>query len=360
MNEKYTIGVEEEYMICDPSDGSLVDKADIIMNNIPKSLKDRFSYELIMSEIESNTKICNSVDESISELEKNRILLNKIGNQHNFRIGLSGTHPTAKAIEQTFVENDSYNWVSDQLKYYASRNITFSTHIHIGLSDSEDIVKVTNSLRRWIAPMLALSVNSPFFEGFLTGMHSSRTFQFSTFPRTNIAAHIKDLSSYQELLSLYKKSNSIAKDRQVWWKIRPHIEYGTVEFRVCDIQSSLENTEMLISLVQALVRTIIETKDFDNNYNYEVLQDGLWKSARFGIDTMVIDPYDQQIITMEKMIKNMLDYCSNSLEYFNTKNIISFVNRIIDSGPESNKQINIYNQEGFNGLQKYLIDSNNW
>ena len=360
MNENYTIGVEEEYMICNPNDGSLVDKANIIMNDIPESLKDRFSYELILSEIESNTTVCDNVNESISELTKNRLLLNEIGKSNDFIIGLSGTHPTSKAEEQTFVQNDSYNWVSEQLQYYATKNITFSTHIHIGLKDPENIIKVTNSLRRWIAPMLALSVNSPFFEGFLTGMQSSRTFQFSTFPRTNIAAHIKDLNSYKELLGLYKQSNSIAKDRQVWWKIRPHIEYGTVEFRVCDIQASLENTEMLICIVQALVRTIIENEDFDNDYNYEILQDGLWKSARYGIDALVIDPYDNQIISMKKMIKNMLDYCNKSLEYFNTKNIVHFVDRIIDSGPESYNQLSIYNKYGFKELQKYLIDSSNW
>lgn len=360
MKDNYTIGVEEEYMLCNPNDGSLVDKADIIMKNIPDLLNDRFSYELILSEIESNTSICNNVSEAILELKKHRTLLNEIGKKNDFAIGISGTHPTAKASEQTFVQNESYNWVSEQLQYYATRNITFSTHIHIGVKDLENIIKVTNSLRRWISPMLALSVNSPFFEGFKTGMHSSRTFQFSTFPRTNIPAHINDLKSYEKLLDLYKKSNSIAKDRQVWWKIRPHIEYGTVEFRVCDIQGSLENTEMLISLVQSLVHAIIENKDFNNNYDYEVLQDGLWKSARYGLDAMVIDPMDNQIISMKKMIENMLDYCSKSLNYFGAKNVTDYVHRTIDYGTESSKQLDIYAKHGFAGLQKYLIDCNNW
>ena len=360
MNDNYTIGVEEEYMICNPLDGNLVDKADIIMDNIPNNLKNRFSYELILSEIESNTKICNNVNEAITEIHKNRLFLNNLGEKYDFAIGLSGTHPTAKSMEQSFVKNDSYNWVSEQLKYYATRNITFSTHIHIGIKDPENIIKVTNSLRRWISPMLALSVNSPFFEGVLTGMHSSRTFQFSTFPRTNIAGHIKDLKSYEKLLKLYKQSNSIAKDRQVWWKIRPHIEYGTVEFRVCDVQLSLQNTAMLISLVQALVHAIIEKKDFDNDYNYEILQDGLWKSARFGIDTLVIDPLDEHVITMKKMIENMLDYCSDSLDFFETKDNTEIIYEVFDSGPESYKQLDFYKSHDFDGLKKYLIDNNNW
>jgi len=361
MNNNYTIGVEEEYMLCDPNRGELVDKANIVMSNIPLDLKDRFSYELLLSVVESNTKICDNVTQSIEELNKNRNFLLKIGKKNDFKIGISGTHPTALPEKQNFVKSESYNWVSSQLQYYAKRNITFSTHIHIGLYDSENIIKVTNSLRRWIAPLLALSANSPFFEGIKTGMHSSRTFQFSSFPRTNIPAYIEDLSAFNKIIDLHKKANSISKDRQIWWKIRPHIEYGTVEFRVCDIQLSLERTEMLVALVQALVRTIIKNEDFMNSdYNYELLQDGLWKSSKFGINSLIIDPQDEKIISMKAMIKKMLNYSNNSLKYFNTEHIISYVNEVLENGSESTKQLELYDEYGFTGLKSYLTDSGNW
>ena len=131
IDRDFTIGVEEEYMICDPLSGELVDRADIIMSNLPKDRLNRFSYELILSEIESNTKICNTVKEAIDELRLNRNFLQQLGDANDYCIGLSGTHPTANPSKQKFVKNDSYNWVSNQLKYYAKRNITFSTHIHI-------------------------------------------------------------------------------------------------------------------------------------------------------------------------------------------------------------------------------------
>ena len=158
----YSIGVEEEFMICNPSDGLLINKADEIIESV--SNKERYSYELLLSEIETNTPICDTVDQSIEFLAKQRTELKKIGDKEDFKIGISGTHPTAKAVDQKFVSNDSYNWVADQLKYYAKRNITFSTHIHISVDDPERAIKITNATRRWIPALLAISTNSPFFE----------------------------------------------------------------------------------------------------------------------------------------------------------------------------------------------------
>lgn len=357
LNNKYTIGVEEEYMICNPDTGELANLADLIINEIPENLKDRFSYELLLSEIESNTIICEDVDEAIIELVKYRKLLKKIGEKLNYSIGVSGTHPTAKAEDQKFVKNDSYNWVANQLNYYAKRNITFSTHIHIGLSNYDDIIKVTNSLRRWISPLLALSSNSPYFEGVNTGMKSSRTFQFSSFPRTNIAPYIKDPDEYNLIVDKFTKSKAIEKPRQIWWKIRPHFGYKTVEFRVCDIQRSLNNTYLLVSIVQSLVHAIINDENCIEKFNYEYLLDGLWKASRYGTNCSIIDPFDGKVISMENMIKRMLNYINNSIKYFNLTDINNFANNIITNGTEADLQIHEYKLGGFDRLKKYLIDS---
>ena len=318
INDQYTIGVEEEYMICNPNSGELINSAESIIRELPKKLLNRFSYELLLSEIEANTKVCDNVSEAIDEVVKYRNLLNKIGNKLKYRLGISGTHPTALPKQQKFVNNDSYNWVSNQMQYYAKRNITFSIHIHIGLNNYDDIIRVTNSIRRWISPLLALSVNSPFFEGVKTGMQSSRTFQFSSFPRTHIPTFIKAPDHYNEIIDKHIKSNSIDKSGQIWWKIRPHFKYKTVEFRVCDIQRSLKNTYMIISIVQSLVHAIINDKSCQEKLHYEYLQDGLWKAARYGMKCNIIDPLDGKVISMENMIKKMLNYINKSLTYFNS------------------------------------------
>ena len=362
-NNLFTIGVEEEYMLCDPNTGDLINKAYDLMDLISEDHKERFSYELLLSEIESNTKICKDTDEAINDIIFYRNLLNDIGKKINYQIGISGTHPTALSSEQQFINNESYDWVSNELKYYASKNITFSTHVHIGINDPKDSIHITNIARRWIAPMLALSANSPFFEGNLTGMKSSRTFQFGLFPRTNIPNYINSIDDYLDIIKKFKLTNSITKSRQIWWKIRPHINYGTVEFRMCDAQRSLRNIKAFISIFQSLVHRIYNDKSTLVKYNQEFLNDSLWKASSKDFNVEIIDPYDNKIITMKDMINKLLDYIKPSLLYFNNYNsTIDIINDIVQNGTECDLQLNEYHRfddsnKGIDNLKKYLMNN---
>jgi len=356
-NNLYTIGIEEEFMICDSNSGDLINKASQIMDLInPKDIN-RFSYELILSEIESNTSVHDNVKDSILEVARLRNILRSIGELNGFSLGISGTHPTAQTNKQTFVNNDSYNWVSNELKYYAKKNITFSTHVHIGLDDKEKLIHVTNSLRRWIAPMLSLSANSPFFEGEYTGMVSARTFQFGLFPRTEIPTFIDSYKSFIDIVEMYKSTNSIEKPRHIWWKIRPHLDFNTVEFRVCDSQRSLKKIEMIVALVQSLVRTIDINEDYFLNYKYEYLTDALWKASSSGLSSQIIDPMSNRIISMRDMVLEMVDYCKESLDYFGNSHIVNEVNNIIDSGTEGDEQIKYYKKNGIDKLKLFLVNN---
>jgi carboxylate-amine ligase len=360
-NKLFTIGVEEEFMICDSVSYDLINKAEDIMDYLDDNEKDRYSYELLLSEIEANTPICDDSNHAIREVIKNRLRLRNIGDDLGFKIGISGTHPTALPEEQKFVNNQSYNWVTNQLNEYARQNITFSTHIHIGLDNPETIIKVLNQANGWIAPFIALSANSPFFAGVQTGMESSRTFQFGIFPRTNILHHLDSYKEYENIREKLTLSNSIEKPRHLWWKIRPHFEYNTVEFRVCDIQRSLSNTKMFIAISQALVHTIYN--DLKNNsskfkgYNMEFLNDGIWKAATKGMKSTIINPHNEKIISMKDMVYVMLDYITPSLKHFGNEDAISIIDKIINGKTESEKQIDVYKKNGFDGLKKFLVES---
>ena len=353
----YSIGVEEEFMICDPNTGELINKANEIMNSI--SNPDRFSYELLLSEIETNTPICDTADEAILHLSQQRNELRKLGEVYGYKLGVSGTHPNAKPLDQKFVENNSYNWVSDQLKYYAKRNITFSTHIHISVDDPERAIKITNATRRWIPAILALSCNSPFFEGELTGFKSSRSMQFGAFPRTNIPVKINSFDGYVSLVKSLLDTNSIEKPRQIWWKIRPHLDYGTLEYRICDVQRSLKRTKMLIALTQALVHSYDHKVRINNNIedvNYEILNDAFWKSMRFDMNCTITDCFDGQTLLLKDYIYKMIDNIYSSLDELGNLDIINTVDEIIENGTESDLQLNVYNEKGMSALLQYLID----
>ena len=356
----FTVGVEEEYMICSPSTGELINRANEIMSSIDSDLKQRFSYELLLSEIEINTSVCRDVDEAVNELIFLRNYVRLLGEKLDYRIGISGTHPTAKPEDQKFVENNSYNWVSDQLHYYAERNITFATHVHVAVPDGETAIHVTNSLRQWIAPLLALSANSPFYAGEYTHFKSARTMQFGAFPRTNIPPYFESYSHYEKMVSNYLKIDSISKSRQIWWKLRPHMDFGTIEFRMLDAQQSLVKTKMFIALAQALVYQTSEdykNKKLNEVFSSEFLADSLWKASRFDFNAKIIDANSNTVVSMEDKIREMVEYASPALADFGNTEILSTINDILKNGSESDVQLDVFKSEGMDGLKQYLMDN---
>ena len=355
----FTVGVEEEYMICDPSTGELINRANEIMGSIDPDLQQRFSYELLLSEIEINTSVCKDVDEAVNELCDLRNHVRILGEKLDYRIGISGTHPTALPEDQKFVENNSYNWVSDQLHYYAERNITFATHVHVSVPDGETAVHVTNSLRQWIAPLLALSSNSPFYAGEYTHFKSARTMQFGAFPRTNIPPYFESYTHYENMVADYLKIESISKSRQIWWKLRPHMDFGTIEFRMLDVQRSLTNTKMFIALIQALVFQASEdykSGKLNEDFSSEFLADSLWKASRFNFNAKIIDVNSNAIVTMEAKIKEMVKYATKALTDFGNTEILFTIDDILNNGSEGDDQLDIFESNGIDDLKQYLMD----
>ncbi len=358
-DRSFTVGVEEEYMLCHPTTGDLVPRADSILARLDEDERERFSYELILSEIEINTPVSETVNEAMGHIRHFRGRVRDMGLELGFRIGISGTHPTALGDEQQFVDSPGYQWVAEQLHYYARRNITFAIHVHVALPDAEAAIAATNAARRWLAPLLALSTNSPFFRARNTGMLSARTFQFGAFPRTNIPGTFRNFEHFREVLETYMTMESIRLPRHIWWKIRPHAGYGTVEFRVSDMQRSLKRTEMLVALGQAICHRIF--RDLHNNhlqqdFELEYLNDALWKATRFGFDARVADPNDHQVITMAEQVEKLVTYVRPSLTELGTENVVATVEEVLECGSEAREQLDVHAGEGFAGLKAMLMD----
>ena len=191
-------------------------------------------------------------------------------------------------------------------------------------------------------------------------MRSSRTMQFNVFPRTNIPVQFNNFQEYKKIVDNYISSDTIVKPRQIWWKIRPHLDFGTIEFRICDVQRSFNNVEMLIAICQALVYQ--SSKDLDNeclneSFNMEYLNDGLWKAARFPFKTKMIDPEKNTVCTLGQQIIKMKNYINDALIYFGNQHINNNIKSILKNGTEADEQLQVYNDSGLEKLKKYLIKS---
>ena len=359
--KSYTIGVEEEYMLCDPNSYNLTSKADVLYNALDDEQKKTYSYELLLSVFEANTKVHETVSDCVVDLKEKRQLLKDLGSKYDFLVGVSGTHPFALAKEQKFVKTKGYDWVSSQLGYYAKRNVTFGLHIHVGINNNKIITNIMNSLRAWIAPLLAISCNSPFFEGELTGVKSSRTMQFGVFPRTGIQPYFKSYNEYIEVSNKLISNNSIVHSNHNWWKIRVNTKFNTIEFRMCDAQSSLKKNGLIFALVQALVHQSVE--DYKKNilieeFNSVYLDDALWQATRFSIDANIINPFNSEPIRMKDYIDYMVEYCYNKIVFYKNEKYLSDLSNILRYGTEADGQIANFNKSNdLKLLTKELINN---
>jgi len=336
-----TLGIEEEYQLCDPHSGDLVPRVDYIMEHADSVLRERLSYDLILSLVEANTEVSETVDEAIANVLDKRRKIQQLCEAAGCTIGLGGTHPFADPMQTEFVDTPDYAWVHDQLGYVAQRNLTFGLHVHVGVDDADRAVYVANRMRQWIGPLIALSANSPFLDGVDTGWNAARLYAFGAFPRAGIPPHLRDYASFSAEMDALIAAGAITKPRQIWWNVRVHPPYGTVEFRACDVQCSLARTAALTALVQALIVTYADAHRAGEPEPYlsgTYLEDLRWKGMRFGLDADVVDAETGVVMPMPEYVRKMVATATPAADKLGTTRHLATVEEILRDGNEASGQ----------------------
>lgn len=332
------LGVEEEFQLCDPETGDLTPVVDRILRAAPPELADRLGYELLHTVIEGNILKSGDLVEALARVRALRCDLLEIAASMDVAIGIGGVHPFARWQDQDFVSTDAYQWVGRQLQYLARRNLSFGLHVHIEVEDPEARVYVANQLRRWCAPLLALSANAPFFEGADTGFQTIRMHVFGSFPRTGFAPRFESWSHYMGVIDALIASGAITAPRQVWWNVRPHVAYPTVEFRMLDMQIGLDRTRALVGLAQALGAELLsrwEAREPEWQLEPAFLADGWFKAQRFGWREPIAHPISGETVTLLDEIEEMLRLARPWAAALGTAaDAIDGTRRILDDGPE--------------------------
>ncbi|MFM9164428.1 MAG: YbdK family carboxylate-amine ligase, partial [Solirubrobacterales bacterium] len=251
-----TVGIEEEFAILDPESLDLVPAFDELFEIATgdELLGEHVAGELIISEIEIKSKAGDDFNDAVADQRRARSGLFALAEAQGYRLGSTGTHPWADYREQAFIDTEHYRRVTDELQYVARRNNTFALHVHVGVSGADRAVRVCDRLRPVLPTLLAASVNSPFLEGHDSGLRSARTQTFTrSFPRCGIPDAFGSWAAYREYLELLVATGSIVEATQVWWSIRPHLVFGTVEVRICDAQMTAGESEALAGLIVACV-----------------------------------------------------------------------------------------------------------
>jgi glutamate---cysteine ligase / carboxylate-amine ligase len=291
-----TVGLEEEFAILDPATLDLVSRfeelRDLALARDPL-LGESITGELISSEIEIISGRGTSLSDALLRQRERRRRLFALVEGEGAALGATGTHPWADYREQPIIDTEHYRRVEEGLKYVAWRNNTFSLHVHVGVRDIDRAVRVCDRLRPTLPLLLAVSANSPYLDGRDCGLHSARTQSFTRgFPRCGVPDAFGGWSAYREYIELLMRAKSIVEFTQVWWSVRPHFDFGTVEVRICDAQSSASESEALASLIVACVAQA--ARDVDEGVPFSdlaprLVEENMWRAIRFGLDGNMID-----------------------------------------------------------------------
>ncbi|HEX3433557.1 MAG TPA: YbdK family carboxylate-amine ligase [Solirubrobacteraceae bacterium] len=292
----FTVGVEEEFSILDPQTLDMLPRFEQLRDaaaNSDPSLHEHITGELISSEIEIISGVGADLHDALARQRDMRRRLFAFAAEQGVALGATGTHPWADYREQPIIDTEHYRRVEEGLKYVAWRNNTFSLHVHLGVRDLDRAVRVCDRLRPVIPLLLAISANSPFLDGRDTGLHSARTQSFTkSFPRCGVPDAFGGWSAYREYIEFLIRTKSIVEFTQVWWSVRPHFSFGTVEMRICDVQATAGESDALASLIAACIAQA--TRDVDEGVPFDelaprLIEENMWRAIRFGLDGRLLD-----------------------------------------------------------------------
>jgi carboxylate-amine ligase len=290
-----TVGIEEEFSILDPETLDLTPRFEQLREaaRADEVLRESITGELISSEIEIISGIGGDVHDAQARQRERRRRLFALAQAHGAVLGATGTHPWADYREQPIIDTEHYRRVERDLKYVAWRNNTFSLHVHVGMRDIDRAVRVCDRLRSVLPLLLAISANSPYVDGRDSGLHSARTQIFTkSFPRCGVPDPFGGWATYREYIEFLKRTRSIVEFTQVWWSVRPHFSFGTVEVRICDAQSTAQESDALASVMVACIAQA--ARDVDEGVPCSdpaprLIEENMWRAIRFGLDGRLID-----------------------------------------------------------------------
>ena len=353
-SKPFTLGVELEVQIVDNRNFKLVSKAEEIFKNISEKNKKFIHPELLKSMVEIVTPVCNSSEEVIHYIKQVVKEIREIGKKHSFEIVALGTHVTARRDDVEITYDKRYLKFLEEFQIVLRNFLIYGLHIHVGFPYAESAVRAFNFLREYLPVFLSMSTSSPFFEGEFTGLHSYRTKIFEQLPRAGIPDYFNNYNHFQELMNQLFESGTINSIKDVWWDLRIHPNFGTIELRICDAINDIERIELLVVLFQAICMYALDNKA--ENTFFQIVKQNKWNAARHSLNGKFISKdktstFKQTAFELvEKMRKKGI------FQELKTEDKIQDLMKILDKKPISQNLIEIFNQtQNFAEVEKIGI-----
>jgi glutamate---cysteine ligase / carboxylate-amine ligase len=341
----FTLGIEEEFQIVDPETRALRCHIQQILADGKLILKERVKPELHQSQVELATEICRDAREARQQIVDLRSELAQFVAQAGLKIASAGTHPFSHWIDQEITADRRYATIVNDHQQIARACLIFGLHVHVGIPDREEAIDVMNQARYFLPHIYALSVNSPFWIGQNTGLKSYRQMIFERFPRTGIPDAFESLSEYEDYLKLLVSTNCIDNAKKIWWDIRLHPFFDTIEFRICDAQSRVDDTIALAALMQAIVFKLQKLRQ-DNitfrSYPRRLIDENRWRAARYGIQGKMIDFGRKTELDERELLDEMLTFVEHEMDELGNQEEMAHIERIMNEGTGADRQLAVW------------------
>ncbi len=345
----FTLGIEEEFQTIDPVTRELRSHMSKLVEGGQIVLQERVKAEMHQAVVEVGTNICHNIQEARQEVTYLRKEIIEMAEKQNLKVAAAGTHPFSDWQAQLITPNERYDRLIEEMRDVARSNLIFGLHVHVGISSRNEGIHIMNAVRYFLPHIYALSTNSPFWCGRNTGFKSYRSKVFDKFPRTGIPDFFSSAAEYDEYIALLVKTGCIDNGKKIWWDIRLHPFFDTVEFRICDVPMRIDETICLAAIMQALVVKIAklhhQNLDF-RSYRRVLISENKWRAARYGIEGKLIDFGKQEEVPTPDLIHELLNFVDDVVDDLGSRQECEYVLKMLEMGTGADRQLAVFNQTG--------------
>ena len=354
-----TLGIEEEYQIIDPETRELAPFSEELISRGAVILGDQIKPELMRSQVEVGSKVCRNVEEARAEVIRLRGTIHRLAEERGLRMAAASTHPFSRWSDQELTDADRYEKLAADLRDVARRLLIFGMHIHVGIEDVELRIDIMNQARYFVPHLLALSTSSPFWHGRDTGLKSYRSVIFENMPRSGIPPSFGAFSEYQGFIDTLIATGCIDEPTKIWWDIRPHPKFPTLEFRVADVCTRVDEVVCIAAVLQALVAKLIKLRKENRSwriYRHHLVTENKWRAVRYGLDGKLIDFGKKREVPLRDLATELLELIDDVVDDLGTRKEVEYLHTILREGSSADRQKATYSETGdFKAVVDQLI-----
>ncbi len=347
--EKFTLGIEEEFQILDGDSLMLRSQMSKIIQDGQIILKERIKQEMHQSVVEMGTNICENIQQARDEVSYLRQQIIALAGNEGLKVAAAGTHPCSHWRDQLITPDPRYDQLIEEMKDVARSNLIFGMHVHVGIPNREEGMQIMNVARYFLPHLYALSTNSPFWEGHETGFKSFRSKIFDKFPRTGIPPYFSNVEEYDRFINVLVKTGCIDNGKKIWWDLRLHPFYPTVEFRICDMMMTVDEVICVAALMQCIIAKLIKLHRKNQSfrtYRRVLINENKWRAGRYGMEAKLIDFGKEAEVPFKSLMIELLDFIDDVVVDMGCRAEVNYDYQMLEQGSGADRQLNVFRETG--------------